>query len=161
MATIRKAVAAKPAAKVSTAKKPTARSAAKPAASANSQKSDFDAIQRKARALGAKLTPADFDKDGNPVGAWAAMLAELDAWAKKYKVKFRTTEVVTPAGEPGTPTPRTRGTCLGTMSTTERTDWVGGGHITIKTTCTLRRQTILTGRCVYSCVGEILGFSTS
>ena len=159
MAKTTKPAARKPAAKKPAAKKPAARTASRAAVASGAQKSEFDAIQKKAKALGAKLTEADFDRDGNPVGAWAALLAELDAWARKYKVKFRTTAQVSGGGVPGEPAPRSHTSCPGTMSTTERTDFVGGGHITIKTTCNLRRQTILTGRCVYSCAGEIVGMS--
>lgn len=117
---------------------------------------EFETIQRKAKLLSAKLGPEHFDKDGNAAGAWADVLAELDAWAKTYKVKFRTTERISggeAGGGAGEPTPRSS-SCPGTTSSTERTDFVGGGHITIKTTCNLRRRTLL-GRCVYSCVGEI------
>jgi hypothetical protein len=125
----------------------------------DARKSAFDAIQQKAKRLSAKLGEADFDRDGNPIGPWAEMLAELDAWAKKYGVQFRTTEHVSGGGKgqgAGGATPRSHNACPGKMTTTERTDWVEGGHITIETTWTLRRQTIITGRCVYSCVGTIV-----
>lgn len=154
----RSAAAKKPAAPVA-AKKPTARAAAAPAADEGDRAKEFAAIQRKAKSVGAKAGVAHFDADGNPQGEWAAVLAQLDAWAKKYKVRFRTTEHVTGGDREG-PTPRTHSACLTTITSTDRTDFVGGGHITIKTTCNLRRQTLITGRCVYSCVGEIVGMAT-
>lgn len=154
--------AKKPVAKTPPAKKPTARRTARAAApDSGLRKREFDAIQRKTKALSATFSDADLDGDGNPTGAWADMLAELDAWAKKHRVRFKTTEVASGGGASGEPTPRTLHACPGTISQTERTDFVGGGHITIKTTCTFRRRTLITRQCVYSCVGEILGFSAT
>jgi len=139
------------------ARKPAAGRARTGAATAARVK-EFEAIQKKAKTVAGRSPGTHFDSQGNATGEWAAVLAELDAWAKKYKVRFRTTDHVPGGGDPGA-TPRAAD-CPRTFSQTDRTDWVGGGHITIKTTCNLRRQSRLTGRCIYSCVGEILGFST-
>src|SRR5687768_1727156 len=90
------------------------------------QRREFDAIEERARVLSAKLTPKDFDADGNPVrGPWAEMLADFDAWAAKYKVDVWTTDyrrdaLVSPAG--GTPVPMTATSCPGTTTSTERFD---------------------------------------
>lgn len=154
--------ARKPAAKTPAARKPVATRAASPAAATadlKTRRSELAAIQKKAKALSATLTADSLDKDGNPTGAWAAMLAELESWAKRHKVKLREVERDGRGGDPNDDrTPRTSGMCLGTHSVTERTDFVGGGHITITTTCTFKRRTILTGRCVYKCVADIVGF---
>jgi hypothetical protein len=121
------------------------------------QKSDFDKIIGRAKELGKKLKPENFDKDGNPVdGPWAKVLGELDAWAKKYKVDFVTTQRkrsggTTKAGA----TPRSHTVCPGTTHSTERVDFTGGGSMTIEHTCTLRRQGLF-GRCIYSCIGQIV-----
>ncbi|HET7716952.1 MAG TPA: hypothetical protein VFK86_15120 [Bauldia sp.] len=122
------------------------------------RKREFEAIQKKAKALSATFGESDLDRDGNPIGAWATMLAELDAWAKKHGVKFRTREYDGGGSTGEASSVRAVHACPGTISQTERTDFVGGGHITIKTTCTFRRRTLITRKCVYSCVGEILGF---
>ena len=119
------------------------------------QKKDYEFINGRSRALGKRLKRDDFDKDGNAVGEWAKVLAELDAWAAKYKVKFRSTEHETGGGPSASgATPRTHTVCPGTTTSTETTNFEGGGHITIVNTCHLRRQTWL-GRCVFDCVGEI------
>jgi hypothetical protein len=118
------------------------------------QRRESDAIEERARALSAKLTPKDFGEDGNPVrGPWADMLADFDAWAAKFKVDVWTTDyrrdaLVSPSGS--APVPMTATTCPGTMTSTERFDFEGGYRITLTTTCKLRRQTLL-GRCVFSC----------
>lgn len=153
------AVAKKPVASKPTAARKAAAGPAKTAADGkDAQRTELAAIQKKAKALSASLTAGSLDKDGNPTGAWAEMLAELEGWSKRHKVKLRTVEV-DPAGSApgGDRTPRSQGMCLGTHSITERIDFVGGSHITIKTTCTFKRRTILTGRCVYSCVADIIG----
>jgi hypothetical protein len=154
-AAARKPAATKPASKKPAARKPAARAAA--AASVETQRRELAAIKRRAKALSASLTADSLDADGNPTGAWKEMLAELDAWAKRHKVKLKTIERDSAEGVAGDRVPRSQGMCLGTHSVTERTDFVGGGHITITTTCTFKRRTILTGRCVYSCVAEIVG----
>lgn len=156
----------KPAAGATAAKKPasptkpaTRKPAAAPAAKVKDPlRTELAAIQKKAKALAPSLTAASLDKDGNPTGAWAEMVAELEAWAKKYKVKLREVERDSGGGDPDDGrTPRTMGMCLGTHSSTERIDFVGGSHITVTTTCTFKRRTILTGRCVYKCVADIVG----
>jgi hypothetical protein len=155
--------AKKPASATKPAKPATRKPAAAPAAKAATKAKDplrteLAAIQRKAKALSPSLTAASLDKDGNPTGAWAEMVAELEAWAKKYKVKLREVERDSGGGDPDDGrTPRTMGMCLGTHSSTERIDFVGGSHITVTTTCTFKRRTILTGRCVYKCVADIVG----
>lgn len=152
--------ASKPASGKAAVKPPSRAAATGKAALAkdDARRQELAAIQRKAKALSGSLTADSLDKDGNPTGAWAAMLAELDAWARKYKVRLREVERDSAGGDPDDGrTPRSVGMCLGTHSVTERTDFVGGGHITIKTTCTFKRRTILTGRCVYKCVADIVG----
>ena len=140
--------------------KPAARKAA-PAKWGAPQQRDYDAIARRAEALGKKLKPEDFDKKGNPVGPWAKVVADLDAWAKKYKVKLKTEEHdhaaprSAPGGAAGTPTP-TGGYCPGTTTSTEVIENMDGSKFTFKHECTLRRKTLL-GRCVYSCTSA--GFS--
>ena len=122
------------------------------------QQREFDEINERATTLGKKLKIEDFDKDGNPTGAWAKILAEFDAWAKKHKVEFKTTErkrpPATSAG--GGPVVRTHHACPGTTTSTETFTAEGHGKITIKTTCTLRRQGIILDRCIYSCVGSFV-----
>jgi hypothetical protein len=158
-AAARKPAATKPAAGKAAATKPASRAGASAkTAKDDTRRQELAAIQKKAKSLSASLTADSLDKDGNPTGAWAAMLAELEAWSKKHKVKLREVEYDSVGGAPGGDrVPRTSGMCLGTHSVTERTDFVGGGHITIKTTCTFKRRTILTGRCVYKCVADIVG----
>jgi hypothetical protein len=84
------------------------------------QQRDFDEINERATMLGKKLKLEDFDKDGNATGAWAKILAEFDAWAKKYKVAFKTTErkhpPATSAGAGAVP--RTHHACPGTTTST-------------------------------------------
>lgn len=54
------------------------------------QRGEFDAIKTWAATLATTLKAEDFDRDGNLVNpAWAAMLADLDAWAGKHKVEFK------------------------------------------------------------------------
>jgi hypothetical protein len=118
---------------------------------------EFAAFQRRAKLVGSKALDTHFDSNGNPQGAWAEVIAELDAWAKKHKVKLATREHVSGGGDPGEPVPRARTECPRTFSTTERFNWPGGGYTDVKTTCTLRRQTLLTGRCVYGCASEVTG----
>ena len=132
--------------------KPAARKAA-PAKWGAPQQRDYDAIARRAEALGKKLKPEDFDKKGNPVGPWAKVVADLDAWAKKYKVKLKTEEHDhgQPGGAGGTPKPMIGGGfCPGRTTSTEVIDNMDGSKFTFNHECTLRRKTLL-GRCVYSC----------
>jgi hypothetical protein len=74
--------------------------------------------------LSDKLTPKDFGKDGNPVrGPWADVLADLDAWAAKYKVDIWTTDhrrdaLGSTAG--AAPVPMAATSCPGTTTSTER-----------------------------------------
>lgn len=157
----------KPAARTAAAKKPASRKATDPKAAASAgvvpdnaikaAMDEFAQLQRRAKLIGSKNLDTHFDADGNPQGAWAEVIAALDAWAKKHKVKLKTREHVSGGGTPGTPTPIVRVECPRQMSTTERFDWPGGGWTKVKTSCTLRRQTILTGRCVYSCASEVVG----
>lgn len=148
----RKLPAKKPA-----AKRPAARSSVTSQSAVAAAMKEFEVIQRKAKLVGSKALDTHFDSNGNPQGAWAEVIAELDAWAKKHKVKLRTREHVRGGGDPGAPVPRVRIECPRQMSTTERFDYPGGGWTKVKTSCTLRRQTILTGRCVYSCASEVVG----
>jgi len=122
------------------------------------QKREFAAITRRARALSQKLKPDDFDREGNPVdGPWAKMLADLDAWAKKHKVEFKTTErdqkdLIPDSG----PAPIIR--CPPMTTYTEKLTFPPGSgmrDISIKYTCYLRRQTLF-GRCVFECTYEFL-----
>jgi hypothetical protein len=147
--------ARKPAAKTTAMKKPAASGTTQSAVDAASK--EFALLQRKAKLVGSKALDTHFDKDGNPQGAWAEVIAELDAWARKHKVKLSTREHVSGGGDPGAPVPTVRTACPRQMSSTERFDWPGGGWTKVKTSCTLRRQTILTGRCVYSCSSEVVG----
>lgn len=136
------------------------------------QKSEFGAIQARAKALGANLRKTDFDDDGNPLpgSPWSAVLGDLDAWARKYKVKFATRDhehagkmaagepaiEQTPAGgnAPAGATPLTfGGSCPGSFSETSKRKFVGVTQIRT-TSCTLRRRTWL-GRCVYDCVETV------
>ena len=155
---------AKPAAGASAVKKPAstkpaARGAGKSAAPAPGRTEEFNAIIRKAKLRGRKGSEGYFDADGNAAGPWADMLAELDGWAKRNKVRLSTREVDSGGGAlPGGATPRSHTVCPTTTSSTERIDFVGGGHITILHTCTLRRQRLISGKCVFSCVGEILEY---
>jgi hypothetical protein len=121
------------------------------------QAREFEKITAQSNRLGQQLKAEDFDKEGNPVGAWAKVLNELDAWVAKYKVDLKTTEhesgktrSAKPAGKPET----RASACPGTTTATE-TVQVNGGSFTIKTTCHLRRQTLL-GRCVFSCASVIV-----
>jgi hypothetical protein len=150
--------------KTGATKKPAASSAAKKAAASGAtkwsaaQKRDFDKIIGRAKELSPTLSREDFDREGNPVpGPWANMLGDLDAWAKKYKVKVKTTEYKSGSGQPATGglTTMAHHSCPGTTHSTEHVDFVGGGGFTIEHTCTLKRQTWL-GRCVYSCIGNIV-----
>jgi hypothetical protein len=154
MAKTTKPAARKPAAKKPAATKPAARSGATSQAAVAAAMKEFAAIQRKAKLVGSKGLDTHFDSKGDPQGAWAEVIAELDAWARKHKVKLATREQITGGGDPGAPTPRARRECPRTFSSTERFDWPGGGHTTVKTTCNLRRQTLL-GRCVYGCASEV------
>jgi len=126
------------------------------------QKSQFAALQARAKALGATLKRADFDSDGNPLpgGPWASLLADLHAWARTYNVKIETREhdhaEEAPAGGdgPGGAAPRaSHAACPGSFSETSKRKFVGMTQIRT-TSCTLRRQTWL-GRCVYDCVENI------
>ncbi|MCB1503256.1 MAG: hypothetical protein KDK07_26350 [Bauldia sp.] len=157
MATTTKPAARKPAAKKAVATKPASGAGATSKAAVAAAMKEFALIQRKAKLVGSKALDTHFDSDGNPQGAWAEVIAELDAWAKKHKVKLSTREHVTGGGDPGAPTPRVRSECPRTMSTTERFNWPGGGYTDVRTTCTLRRRAVLTGRCVYSCASEVTG----
>jgi hypothetical protein len=125
------------------------------------QRSEFEAIRSRAKALSAGLKRTDFDSDGNPVpGPWASMLADLDAWARKHKVKLETHEHdhapaaggAAPAGgdAPAGVTPYGYGgDCPGSFTKTERKKVYGTDYI-YNYSCTLKRQTVL-GRCVYNC----------
>jgi hypothetical protein len=145
-------------------KKPAARRAASgKAATAKARESEYAAIRKKGKALATMVGSTDFDAEGHPLGAWKDYLAELDAWAKRYRIRLKTVVVPSGDGAPapagggmaGEAVPRSHTACPAHISQTERTDFVGGGSITIKTDCSLRRQTLL-GRCVYSCVGTIV-----
>lgn len=127
------------------------------AAAGEARKSEFDSIRRRASALARQLTTDDFDEDGNAKGAWAEMLAELDAWAKQHKLKLVTREFDqrAQAGASSGGTARSHTTCPGTMTSTETVGFMDGSSIKIKHSCTLRRTTLL-GRCVYSCVSELV-----
>jgi hypothetical protein len=155
MAKTTKPAARKPTAKKPAAAKPAARPGTTSSAAVAAAMKEFALIQRKAKLVGSKALDTHFDSNGNPQGAWAEVIAELDAWAKKHKVKLATREHVAGGRDPGAPTPRARAECPRTFSTTERFDWPGGGYTDVKTTCTLRRRTILTGRCVYGCASEV------
>jgi hypothetical protein len=117
------------------------------------QNRDFEAILKRSTVLGKKLKREDFDPDGNAVGEWAKVLADLDAWAAKHGVKFKTTEHQSGSASPIGATPRTHAACPGTTSYTE-TERLGHHRITTVTTCHLRRQTWL-GRCVVDCVEAV------
>jgi hypothetical protein len=120
---------------------------AKPAKWSEEQKREFEAITARSIPRGKKLTDKDFDKEGNPVGEWAKILTELDAWAAKYKVKFKTTEQASGGAAAGEGvTPRSR-SCPGTVTETGRM----GEHHAVVTTCHLRRRRLI-GGCVYDCV---------
>jgi hypothetical protein len=122
------------------------------------QRSEFAAIQARAKALSPVLKRTDFDADGNPLpGPWASMLADLDAWARKHKAKLETHEhdhtqaagagVGAPAG--GATPIAYGGDCPGSFTKTERKKVYGTDYI-YNYSCTLKRQTLL-GRCVYNC----------
>jgi hypothetical protein len=120
------------------------------------QKSEFDAIRARAQALSPGLKRTDFDNDGNPLpGPWASMLADLHAWARKYKVTLETHEHDhTPGAAVGAPaggaTPIAYGgDCPGSFTKVEKKK-VYNVTYTNTYNCTLRRQTLL-GRCVYDC----------
>lgn len=119
------------------------------------KKHEFEAIAKRSTVLGKKLTRDDFDKEGNAVGEWAKVLAELDAWAAKHKVTLKRTEHQGGGGSGATgATPLAHhAPCPGTTSFTE-TIPLGRGKIVTVTTCHLRRQTWL-GRCVFDCAEEV------
>jgi hypothetical protein len=114
----------------------------------------FDAIEKRTRVLSDKLTPKDFGEDGNPArGPWADVLADLDAWAAKYKVDIWTTDyrrdaLGSTAG--AAPVPMAATSCPGTTTSTERFDFERRYWITLTMTCKLRRRQTLLGRCVFS-----------
>lgn len=185
------AAARKPASKTAAAKKASAKSAAPNRAAPNraapkvkapkvaapkialpkllpkwssAQKSEFAAIQMRAKALGAGLTRADFDTDGNPLpgGPWAALLADLDAWARKYNVTLTRQEhdhapaaggaaAAGAAGAEATPL-IFRGECPGSFTKVEKRKFADFTQVHT-TSCTLRRQTWL-GRCLYDCTED-------
>jgi hypothetical protein len=119
-------------------------------------KSEFAAIQARAKTLSAGPKRTDFDDDGNPrPGPWASMLADLHAWAKKHKVKLETDEHA-PAKDgaaAGGATPYVYGgSCPGSFTRTETKKHSGYAYV-YTYNCTLRWQTWL-GRCVYDCTGS-------
>lgn len=154
-----KAASKKAAARKTAAKKPARKPAAPklPPRWSAAAKSAFDAIQARAKALSAGLKRSDFDDDGNArPGLWAALLADLRAWAKKHKVTLETHEHAHGAGAaPGGDAaagavPRAYGgDCPGSFSKTEKRTVYGTTYV-YNYSCTLRRQTWL-GRCVYDC----------
>lgn len=123
------------------------------------QRREFETLTKRSTPLGKRLKKEDFDREGNAVGEWAKVLAELDAWAAKYKVHLRTVEHESGGGAAGGPTPRSHNACPGTTSAHETVDLGNGHKMGITTTCHLRRQTLL-GRCVYSCAGTIDGMTS-
>lgn len=120
----------------------------------------FRAIQKRAAALNGKLTDADFDAKGNPTGKMAKVIADLEAWAKKNKVKLETHEHVHggDAGGtvPGGATPIAQHVCPATTTGTDVFDLQNGGKYTFDYTCTLKRKGLF-GRCIYRCTSS--GFS--
>ena len=149
--------AAKKAARRPAARKPARKRAAPrlPPRWSAAAKSEFDAIQARVKALSAGLTRNDFGDDGNArPGPWAALLADLHAWAKKHKVTLETHEhdhgmAAGPAGA----APRAYGgSCPGSFKKSEKRTYYGTTYV-YNYTCILRRQTWL-GRCVYDCALE-------
>ncbi|MFO0990045.1 MAG: hypothetical protein U1F37_22270 [Alphaproteobacteria bacterium] len=123
------------------------------------QNREFLAIRKRATALSGKLTDADFDAKGNPVGRWAKILDDLERWAKKYKVKLETHEHdhgAEAGGAPAGATPYSAGYCPATTTSTEVFDLQNGGKYTFNYECTLKRKGLF-GRCIYRCVSS--GFS--
>ena len=123
------------------------------------QNREFLAIRKRAVALSGKLTDADFDAKGNPVGRWAKILDDLEKWAKKHKVKLETHEHdhgKGAAAAPGGPTPYASGYCPATTTSTETFDLMNGGKYTFNYECTLKRKGLF-GRCIYRCTSS--GFS--
>jgi hypothetical protein len=122
---------------------------ARPKTWSAAQLRDYKAIQGRAERLGKTLTDADFDAQGKPIDAdWSRLLAELDAWAAKYRVRLTTQE-----HEHGTggPVPLQAGGCPGSFETEHTYLFtLSGRKVYHYTACTLRRRTLL-GRCVYSC----------
>jgi hypothetical protein len=176
MATRKAKPTPKPARKAAAARKPAPKAASKKAAPKKpapkaattaaaklppkwsaAQRSEFDAIQARAKALSAGLKRTDFDADGNPLpGPWASMLADLHAWARKHKVTLEQHEHdhAPPAGgSDGAPAGVTPygygGDCPGSFTKVEKKK-VYNVTYTNTYNCTLRRQTLL-GRCVYDC----------
>jgi len=160
----------KPARKAARARKPAPRAAAKKAAARRTAarkparkqaaprlpprwsavaKSEFDAIQARVKALSAGLKRSDFGDDGNArPGPWAALLADLHAWAKTHKVTLETHEHDHGIAAGGAPRAY-GGDCPGSFKKTEKRTYYGTTYV-YNYTCTLRRQTWL-GRCVYDC----------
>ena len=66
-------------------KKPAARPAPKAAADPGLRVKEFAAIQRKAKAVGAKPSAEHFDAAGNPTGEWAGVLAEARRMGKEIQ----------------------------------------------------------------------------
>ena len=121
--------------------------------------SGFRAIQKRAEALNGKLTDADFDAKGNPTGKMAKVIADLEAWAKKNKIKLETHEHVHGGDAGGAPpagaTPYGHA-CPATTTGTDVFDLQNGGKYTFTYTCTLKRKGLF-GRCIYRCASS--GFS--
>jgi hypothetical protein len=106
------------------------------------------AIQKRSRSSEAGVADADGNPQGEGQRCWpSSMRAKKAAPPSTSPAEPRGRRTPTPPAWPRSPAP------------TGRTG--SAAAITIKTTCNLRRQTLITGRCVYSCVGEILGFSTT
>lgn len=122
------------------------------------QNREYQAIRKRAVALSGKLTDADFDPKGNPVGRWAKIVGDLEAWAKKHKVKLETHEHDhgTGGATAGGATPYAGTYCPATTTSTETFDLMNGGKYTFNYDCTLKRKGLF-GRCIYKCTGT--GFS--
>ena len=119
------------------------------------QKSEMDAISRRANTLAKTLTRESFDRRGNPVdGPWKQVLADLDAWAAKHGLELQTNEYDRDTMVPGNATPLAGANCPAATTASE-TYTAPGFSITMKYKCYLRRQTLL-GRCVYSCSYEFV-----
>jgi hypothetical protein len=121
----------------------------------DTQKREFAAIDRRARAFTARPAADMFDKDGNVIHpTWLKILADLDAWAARHKAKLSTTERDRNPAVPEGITPIILGDCPSRTTTVETMEIAGANQtITTKYTCYLKRRG-LGSRCIYRCSSE-------
>jgi hypothetical protein len=121
------------------------------------QKREFAAIERRARAFMVREHPDMFDADGNVVDAtWLRILADLDAWAARHKVRMKETERDRDPPVPEGIAPIILARCPSQTMTTEHIRGTGGDPgFTIETSCYLKRRGLF-NRCVYNCYTQYL-----